>query len=84
MTPDLLEQAASAVYGNFWPAALARDMGVSRRTVVRWRDGETKPPRALGKHLLARSRQQQAILDVVVLDLETAACSDLSDVGGEA
>lgn len=39
MTPDLLRQAGEALYGARWRAPLARDLGVSERTIFYWLQG---------------------------------------------
>lgn len=43
---DLLEEAASALYGRHWHSALARHLGVTMRTVQRWDRGDRSVPRS--------------------------------------
>jgi hypothetical protein len=54
---DLLRAAGEALYGRDWQSAIARDLGVSSRTVRFWAAGERRIPddhmRAV-KALLAR------------------------------
>lgn len=44
MTPANLAIAGLALYGPRWQAEMARALGVSRRTVVRWVAGEYAIP----------------------------------------
>lgn len=44
MTLDLLHSIGNALYGPRWQSELARDLGVSDRTVRRWSAGEHQVP----------------------------------------
>ena len=44
MTPDLLRESGEALYGARWQSDLARDLGVSDRTVRRWAVGSFAVP----------------------------------------
>jgi len=44
VTPDLLREAGEALYGARWQSDLARDLGVSDRTVRRWAAGSFAVP----------------------------------------
>lgn len=44
MTPALLHEAGEALYGARWQSDLARDLGVSDRTVRRWAAGSFAVP----------------------------------------
>ena len=58
---DLIRQAGTALYGRRWETALARDLGVSNRTVRYWLSGRQEPPAGVWPHLLrlVRARTQQ-------------------------
>lgn len=57
MSSDELAEIGVQRYGGFgWITALARELGVSRRTVQRWsEDGVMKPPAARAVRALAAS-----------------------------
>jgi len=42
MTPSELELRGQLLYGRLWQVDLARNVGVSRTAVVRWKLGRTK------------------------------------------
>lgn len=44
MTTALLHEAGEALYGPLWQSELARELGVSVRTVQRWAAGKPVPP----------------------------------------
>jgi predicted transcriptional regulator len=44
MTTPLLAEVGLALYGPQWQSALARDLGVSDRTIRRWAAGQEHPP----------------------------------------
>ncbi len=44
MNNNLLQSAGEALYGPRWQSDLARDLGVSDRTVRRWVAGDDPPP----------------------------------------
>lgn len=44
MTPDLLRDAGTALYGPLWRVPLGNALGVSERTVRRWASGEWPVP----------------------------------------
>jgi hypothetical protein len=44
MTPQDLQQRASALYGDDWQSPLARRVCVDARTVRRWKAGEREIP----------------------------------------
>jgi len=43
MQRDLLERVGRALYGQQWQSALAADLGISDRTMRRWKAGDTIP-----------------------------------------
>lgn len=65
MTPDLLAQCGQALYGPAWQSALARDLGVSDRTVRRWVAGSSAAPRGINAELLRLIRQRAVDLRVI-------------------
>ncbi len=49
---ELLHAAGAALYGPRWQSDLARDLGVSIRTMQRWAAGQISPPRGIYVDLL--------------------------------
>lgn len=45
-TPDELQRLGRVVWGNQWQTPLARELGISDRTVRRWRAGTRTPSEA--------------------------------------
>jgi hypothetical protein len=68
LSPDALEAAGRALYGDQWVSALARDLGVARRRIQFWRTGDPTRNRPPGAPLrvaselaaLLRARAQDA------------------------
>jgi hypothetical protein len=44
MTVELLHETGRALYGDYWMAALARDLEVADRTMQRWANGVYRIP----------------------------------------
>lgn len=44
MSSKLLKDTGEALYGPSWQSDIARDLGVSDRTVRRWASGANDPP----------------------------------------
>ena len=44
MKPETLELIGRALYGSYWKTDMAKELGVSFRTVSRWAAGENKMP----------------------------------------
>jgi len=67
MTPNELEQAGKALFGEQWKTPLADALGVARKTVQRWANGEwpIKPSAADDiRRLLGAKRAEQALAEV--------------------
>jgi transcriptional regulator with XRE-family HTH domain len=61
---DLLAEVGTALYGPFWHVELARALGVTRRTVHRWEQGNPKQelggkPRWADVQALIRKRRRE-------------------------
>lgn len=70
MTPELLRASGRALYGERWIFPLARDLGVSHRTVQRW-DHEGYPmPDERCVDLLALCKARGGDLEQIVQRLE--------------
>lgn len=54
MSPELLHSIGNALYGPRWQSELARDLGVSDRTVRRWSAGEHQVPDGVWDELWLR------------------------------
>lgn len=69
----LLVDTGEALYGPHWQSALARDLGVSDRTVRRWVSGVVEVPAGLWLDLLRVSQERAQKLDNLVERLHEAA-----------
>jgi hypothetical protein len=65
----LLRTAGLALHGEWWQQAIARDLGVSPRTVRRWVAGDTRPPVDLGDRLRDLLRAKECFLGQVAEEL---------------
>lgn len=68
----LLVECGQALYGQQWQSALARDVGVSDRTMRRWTAGTHDVPTGLYVDLLRLTQERAAALDALA-DLLRAA-----------
>ncbi len=59
----LLEETGEALYGPRWQTELARDLGVTDRTVRRWHAGTTDMPKGVYVDLLRLTQERGATLD---------------------
>lgn len=71
MSKNLLHSAGEALYGPRWQSDLARDLGVSDRTVRRWVAGDDPPP-GVYIDLLRLVVERQVALDDLVDALKRA------------
>src|SRR5215470_14580466 len=53
LSPRLFGMIASAVFGKFWKAQVARELMLHHQTIRRWRRGERQIPLWIERHLLA-------------------------------
>lgn len=58
MTPDQLEALGELIYGEGWKAPMSEDLGVARKTVIRWAQGEFKIPDGVHGELLAIAKKK--------------------------
>ena len=68
----LLVETGEALYGPLWQSALARDLGVSDRTVRRWVAGTSDVPAGLYLDLLRLAQERAAVLDALAEKLREA------------
>lgn len=61
----LLVECGEALYGNQWQCPLARDLGVSDRTVRRWVAGTHDVPTGLYLDLLRLTQERASTLDAL-------------------
>lgn len=59
----LLLDCGEALYGSLWQCALARDLGVSDRTMRRWATGAYDLPTGVYTDLLRLTQERAATLD---------------------
>lgn len=68
----LLVECGEALYGPQWQSAVARDLGVSNRTVRRWVAGTSEVPPGLYLDLLRLTQERAALLDSLAERLRQA------------
>ena len=68
----LLVECGQALYGTQWQSALARDLGISGRTMRRWVAGTTDAPAGLHVDLLRLTQERAAVLDSLAARLRKA------------
>lgn len=74
MTPsDLLRAAGEALYGEQWQAPLAEGLGINRRTIRRWLDGDNEPPAGVWAALAAICHDRRETLAEIGTALGEAA-----------
>lgn len=61
----LLVEAGEALYGARWQSELARDLGVSDRTVRRWVAGTSEVPSGLYLDLLRLTQERAGVLEAL-------------------
>ena len=69
---SLLVECGEALYGPQWQTALARDLGVSDRTVRRWVAGPSDVPAGVYIDLLRLTQERAASLDSLAPRLRAA------------
>lgn len=69
---QLLVDCGEALYGPQWQSALARDLGISDRTMRRWVAGTSEPPAGLYADLLRLTQERAAQLDSLAPRLREA------------
>ena len=68
----LLVEAGEALYGPRWQTELARDLGVSDRTMRRWVADTSAVPAGLYVDLLRLTQERAAVLDALAPRLQDA------------
>ena len=68
----LLVEAGEALYGPRWQTELARDLGVSDRTMRRWVADTSSVPAGLYVDLLRLTQERAAVLDALAPRLQEA------------
>lgn len=68
----LLTECGEALYGPRWQSELARDVGVSLRTMQRWAAGTHDVPSGLYVDLLRLVTDRAAVLDALATRLPAA------------
>lgn len=69
----LLVECGEALYGPLWQSALARDLGISDRTMRRWVAGTSEVPAGLYIDLLRITQERAQVLDELAPRLRQAA-----------
>lgn len=67
---DLLKIAGEALYGERWQSPLARDLGVSDRTVRNWCAAKHEYPHDLADRLLSILRERSEKMLAVITTIE--------------
>ena len=74
MTPDLLRRAGEALYGaGQWQAHLARQLGVSDRTMRRWVAGTFQVPPGVADQIVWFCKKRGGALADVAAEITRAA-----------
>ncbi len=68
----LLHDCGEALHGHLWQCALARDLGVSDRTMRRWATGAYDLPVGVYVDLLRLTQERAARLDALAPRLREA------------
>lgn len=68
----LLVEAGEALYGARWQSDIARDLGVSDRTVRRWVAGTSEVPSGLYLDLLRLTQERAGVLEALADRLRAA------------
>lgn len=66
VTPGQIERVGLLLHGERWQSALADDLGVSRRTVFYWLEGESVMPADLGPRLCRLLRRRRRDLSLAL------------------
>ena len=72
MTPELLTECGRTLYGQQWQSALARDLGVSDRTIRRWVAGQFPVPVGVRADLVTMLKERGVMLDALAERLSSA------------
>ncbi len=72
MTPALLRAAGQAMYGPRWQTDLAAELGLSRRTILRWMAGQWPIPDGVATDLLRLIVARQGELSALAERLRRA------------
>lgn len=59
MTPEQLENIGKALYGSGYKIQLAEFLGVDRRRINHWLDGDRPIPAGITKELLANAKSRE-------------------------
>lgn len=73
MSNKLLKDAGEALYGPRWQSDLAKDLGVSDRTIRRWASGADDLPSGVALDLWRICLERSADLDDVIERLKMAS-----------
>jgi len=73
MKATLLRETGEALYGPRWQTDLARDLGVSDRTMRRWAAGADDMPAGVAVDLLRLVTERGSVLDTLADRLKPAA-----------
>ena len=72
MSRLLLVEVGGALYGARWQSELARNLGVSDRTVRRWVAGTSEVPSGLCRDLLRLTQERAGVLEALADRLRAA------------
>ncbi|MBX3482562.1 hypothetical protein [Phenylobacterium sp.] len=75
MTDNLLTATGEALYGPRWQSDLARDLGVSDRTMRRWAAGDDTPRPGVYADLLRLTQARATALSALAAELGAMAAS---------
>lgn len=70
MTPELLEDIGKALYGTSYKIQLAEFLGVDRRRINHWLDGDRPIPVGITAELLENAKHRKLAVDEAIEKLE--------------
>lgn len=71
---DLLTGVGEALYGDDWTGPMARDLGVNRRTVLRWKRAERRIPATIAQDLINLLQGQRTDICRAIRGLRRYVC----------
>lgn len=72
---SLLHECGEALYGHAWQSPIARDLGVSTRTMQRWAAGTHDVPPGAYVDCLRLLQERASVIDALIERLPEAAAT---------
>jgi hypothetical protein len=81
--PELLAVVGALLHGAWWQSPLARQLGVTPRTILRWMSQKVEMPRYVPGQLLKLCERRRGALDVAIQSLRKHEERRLAKVANE-